>query len=1084
MKKVLAFLLILCMLMAAVPAVAVEPLDPQLAYISFDSELKYDNTKLTYFDEGVNGRCAWFNGGTSYVALEEDITVGVKDYTFAAWIKMTGLEKGWQRIFDFGTGEDNYVFFGIPSDTKNLRLAYRINGNDEWNVDAENVTVLNEWMHVAVVQEGKTVKIYVNGEKKAQAECEYTLDDLGHTFNNFIGRSQFAADPKLNAYVDDVVFTQNVYSESAIKQMAVMPEKVITKDDILDALTIEGADSIKGNITLPDEVLGYAVTWESDNEDVVCTKDIENGDYTIPKGKVVRGIDDNVVTLTATVLFEGETLTREIPVTVIKKPEPVGETVGYFYVYFRGYVEGSEEHLSIHIAASEDGYNWFDLNENKPILESGMGTYCLRDPYLLRSIEGDRFYLIATDLNTQDGQGWGPWSLTGSKYLMVWESDDLINWSEQRMVKFANDEIGCAWAPEAIWDPDTEEYLVYASGKDLTMENPLDTVYVVRTRDFRTFSEPEYFVQPFNGDGGRIAAIDSNIIQANDGKFYHFYKQSGHIEMMVSDHASGPYEYINEFPRPAGEGPGSFLVKGTDDTYALMVDDYSVYVPYLTTDIASGQFKKATDTITMPTGSKHGGFLPLNKEEYERIMDKWYYISREEALERIMKKAGYGESDVKIFADTDNGYVNKAFEMGLTKGTGNGLFEPDRPIDGRELSIIFYRATGMQDTVENWENIAELEGKVSFDEFKEMLAYMGSTDEEISQNDATETIRAMEKTDETRKKEMQEKAITCGDVTMKYTMNIRGVEPLEGYPVYIALHGGGGSDTPDLNNSQWSAMQSYYLGSVETGIYIAPRGVRDTWDTHFNPESYECYKRLIENLSIFYNINPDRIYLVGYSAGGDGVYQITARMADYFAAANMSAGHPNGVDLTNVKNMPLYLQCGELDDAYGRNEETVKYGEHENVAGVFIHKDKPHNFVDNGLNMQKLVDGTFADTNAIRLVSKHVRNPYPEKIEWNLDLKKSDMFYYVESSATEGIVTVERDGNKFTITGDADAIYVNNAFIDCTKPIRVVYNEEEMAFEYNFDMDIVLETYTKRYDKSLTFTMKINLKENTNESMD
>ncbi len=1075
MKKVFAGLLCACVLGSS--SVAAQS-DEKTIGITFDDKLKYESCNLTYFADGIHGQSVWFNGGTSYIKMPDDINLNVRDYTFAAWIKMTGLEKGWQRIFDFGTGTDNYVYFGIPYNTENLRVAYKINGNGEWNMDALNVTKANEWMHVALTQKGKTVAIYVNGEKICEKECEYTLNDLGDTRSNYIGKSQFTADPMLNAYVDDIYFEDRVFDDDEIKKLSKKPSVVHKTEDYREALSIKNADAIKGNVTLPDTVFGKKVTWESTNEDVLSVTDKVNGEYIIPKGQVRRGDEDVKVTLRATVDLGlvKPVFTQEV--TVLKKGKEVGESVGYLYAYFRGNVDGSDEHLSIHIAASEDGYNWFDLNENKPVIESEMGTYALRDPYLLRSHEGDKFYLIATDLNTKDSQGWGPWSLAGSKYLMVWESDDLINWSNQRMVKFANDDIGCAWAPEAIWDPDTEEYLVYASGKDLTMENPLDTVYVARTRDFYSFSEPEVFVAPTKEDGSRVAAIDSNIIRANDGKFYHFYKQSGHIEMMVSDHASGPYETVENFLRPNGEGPGSFLVKGTNSTYALMVDDYSVYVPYLTEDIASGDFKKATDTITMPTGSKHGGFLPLDEEEYNVLTDKWYYISREEAVERVMKKLGREESENRCFEDCDNGYVNTAFESGLVKGNENGLFEPERPITAAETALIIARAMGSE------EKTVYDEEKISYDEFESFLNLVSDTEDGFYMNYETEVLRQKEKDNPQRIKEVSEKAITCGDVTMKYTMNVMGEEPLDGYPVYIALHGGGGSDTPDLNDSQWKAMQTYYKGSVDCGIYIAPRGVRDTWDTHFNPESYECYKRLLQNLAIFYNINPDRIYIVGYSAGGDGVYQITARMADYFAAANMSAGHPNGVDLTNVKNMPLYLQCGENDDAYDRNVVTEEYGKKDNVAGVFIHKNKPHNFVDNGTEPQKLKDGSFADTNAIRLVEKHVRNPYPEEIEWNLALKKSDRFYYVESKADDGIVTVKKDGNDYIVTGDVDAIYVKNEFIDCTKPIRVVYNGEEMSFDYKFDEEVVKETYTERFDKSLTFTMKIELKEKNNESLD
>ncbi|MBR5535045.1 MAG: hypothetical protein IKU60_00200, partial [Clostridia bacterium] len=526
----------------------------------------------------------------------------------------------------------SYAFLGMPSSATNVRAAMKINGGSEVNVTANNAIEKNKWSHVAYVQEGNTGKIYVNGVLSATGtNFTSSMANIGNTTQNYIGRSQFSGDKYLNAYLDEAFFAKRALSPDEIAELGTFPTEVLDAEKVLGAIDIPVKDSVKENITLQTEAMGYPVTWTSSDEDIVYPYDIPNGDYIIPAGKVTRGAEDTIVTLTAHVDFGGEELTKDIDVNVVAKPEEVGETEAYLYVYFRGNVKGSNEHLSIHLAGSEDGYEWFDINGNWPILESTMGTACLRDPYLLRSKDGDRFYLIATDLNTQDGQGWGPWSLEGSKYLMVWESDDLVNWSEQRMVKFANDDMGCAWAPEAIWDPDTEEYLVYASAKDLTLgSSAIDTVYVVRTRDFRTFSEPEYFVRPFEDNGvttygegtKRIAAIDSNIIQAKDGKFYHFYKKwNSKVAMLVSDHASGPYEEVPGFSYIGGEGPGSFLVKGTDDTYALLIDNYSVYVPYITTDIASGKFTQGSGTIVMPTGSKHGGFLPINKEEYARVME-------------------------------------------------------------------------------------------------------------------------------------------------------------------------------------------------------------------------------------------------------------------------------------------------------------------------------------------------------------------------------------------------------------------------------------------------------------------------------
>ncbi len=642
MKKFLAFILSLCMIFSVVPAFSLVSAaeeyvadDDTVFYISFDEELPEGATgyNLSVLDEGVYGNCAWFNGSTSYIHLPDNITQGVTDFTMAAWIKPTTSTAAWRRIFDFGSGTANYIFLGMPYSATAVRGAAKYNNGSEWNTTAEGAIAKNEWSHIAFVKEGNVGTIYVNGVAVA-ANTNFTItpDSLGNTTQNYIGKSQFP-DAYLNAYLDEAFFSKRAMSADEIAELGTFPTVVLDAEKVLNAIDIPVKDSVKENITLQTEAMGYPVTWASSDEDVVYPYDIENGDYTIPAGRVTRQAEDTTVTLTATVDFNGEILTKNIDVNVIAAPEAVGDTEAYLYVYFRGNVKGSEEHLSIHLAGSEDGYEWFDLNGNWPILESTMGTQCLRDPYLLRSKDGDRFYLIATDLNTQDGQGWGPWSLEGSKYLMIWESDDLVNWSEQRMVKFANDDMGCAWAPEAIWDPDTEEYLVYASAKDLTLgSSAIDTVYVVRTRDFRTFSEPEYFVRPYEDNGvtsytegtRRIAAIDSNIIQANDGKFYHFYKKyNSVVQMLVSDHASGPYEEVPGYTPIGGEGPGSFLVKGTDNTYALLIDNYSVYVPYLTEDIASGIFTAGSGTVKMPTGSKHGGFLPINAEEYARVLEAY-----------------------------------------------------------------------------------------------------------------------------------------------------------------------------------------------------------------------------------------------------------------------------------------------------------------------------------------------------------------------------------------------------------------------------------------------------------------------------
>ncbi|MBR5914476.1 MAG: hypothetical protein IKZ58_08950 [Selenomonadaceae bacterium] len=203
-------------------------------------------------------------------------------------------------------------------------------------------------------------------------------------------------------------------------------------------------------------------------------------------------------------------------------------------------------------------------------------------------------------------------------------------------------------------------------------------------------------------------------------------------------------------------------------------------------------------------------------------------------------------------------------------------------------------------------------------------------------------------------------AISYNGKTMRFFMETKGSPDSNGkYPLYITLHGGGGT-AAESNDEQWRQMSSYYKGSVTNGIYIACRGITDTWDLHFQKESYFLYDKIIKTMIAKYNADPNRVYLLGFSAGGDGVYQILPRMADRFAAGNMSSGHPNSVSLINLANCPISIQVG-VRDYYSRSAlRCVRAAEFEKTLSdynktyqlpyehrVLIHVPAGHNYRDN-----------------------------------------------------------------------------------------------------------------------------------------
>jgi len=368
-----------------------------------------------------------------------------------------------------------------------------------------------------------------------------------------------------------------------------------------------------------------------------------------------------------------------------------------------------------------------------------------------------------------------------------------------------------------------------------------------------------------------------------------------------------------------------------------------------------------------------------------------------------------------------------------------------------------------------------------------------------------EELRTQELHNPDRIAEMENRAIEFGEVTMRFEYHIMGQPSENGRALYIALHGGGGT-TAAFNDQQWQHMQGYYRFSVRDGIYVATRGVRDTWNTHFNDESFPLYDRLIENMILFHDVDPNRIYLLGFSAGGDGVYAITPRMADRFAAVSMSAGHHNHVNPLNFKHTPIILQCGDNDTAFDRHHETVNFGEQlKDLGYTFVlnmHVNRPHNFEDNSVMSvpQEIWYDPFAwrdggssdtisiDTNAVRFLEQHVRNPLPSEIVWHLGTRASyrtiESFYWLRAphEMNEGIIraSFNRDTNEVNIETDEHVngvfyVLLNRQMIDFDVPVILSVNGETTEVIVTFNQDILLETTLERFDPNLQFTATIRI---------
>lgn len=398
---------------------------------------------------------------------------------------------------------------------------------------------------------------------------------------------------------------------------------MITAD--YNALEIPDADNIRGNITLPlTGANGSVITWESSDPAVITDTKTENADYDdTPAGVVTRGTADKAVTLTATITNDGKTKEKVFSVTVKAEKDP-GEMTDYVFAYFIGNGAGQE---AIFLATSRDGKNWEELNSGEALLTSEMGTTGLRDPYIFRSAEGDKFYLIATDLCIAKDGNWTTAQQAGSQAIMVWESEDLVNWSEQRMVT-VSDKIGagCTWAPEVFYDDKTGEYLVFWASKVAGNNYDKQRLYYAKTRDFYTFTEPQVWIDE------TWSTIDSTVVKAADGTYYRFTKNESEtfVYMEKADSLLGDWTMVNTNIAGGVEGPCCFKLNDDDkgesenDIWYLLLDNFGAggYYPMVTEDISAGEFTRVTDA-KLPSRPRHGTVMNITAEEYMTLMNAY-----------------------------------------------------------------------------------------------------------------------------------------------------------------------------------------------------------------------------------------------------------------------------------------------------------------------------------------------------------------------------------------------------------------------------------------------------------------------------
>jgi len=345
---------------------------------------------------------------------------------------------------------------------------------------------------------------------------------------------------------------------------------------------------------------------------------------------------------------------------------------------------------------------------------------------------------------------------------------------------------------------------------------------------------------------------------------------------------------------------------------------------------------------------------------------------------------------------------------------------------------------------------------------------------------ASESIFAKLREDslQERKAELDAKVIKAAGKEMKFLEKTFGEAKAGERSLWISMHGGGGAPAR-VNDQQWQNQIRLYAPAE--GIVVAPRAPTNTWNLWHQGHIDDLFQRLIENMIAVRGVNPNKIYLMGYSAGGDGVYQLAPRMADRFAAASMMAGHPNDASPLGLRNLPFMIFMGGKDAAYKRNKIAAEWGGkleklRAGDSDGFLHRVTIYKELGHWMNGK--------DREALPWMAKYIRNPWPKKVVWRQSNRTHDRFYWLsvpEEQAKGGqLIEAQVTGQRIEIKVEGVRqvnLRLSDQLLSLDKEVIVLVNgAEKFRGKVSRNVEAIWNSYQERFDRESVATAELKLK--------
>ena len=312
-----------------------------------------------------------------------------------------------------------------------------------------------------------------------------------------------------------------------------------------------------------------------------------------------------------------------------------------------------------------------------------------------------------------------------------------------------------------------------------------------------------------------------------------------------------------------------------------------------------------------------------------------------------------------------------------------------------------------------------------------------------------------------------------------YTIKTVGKRPEHGWPLFIALHGGGGAPKA-VNDSQWKHMQIYYRDQKDVPgyLYVALRAPNDTWNGFYDDYVPPLIINLIRQFLLFGDVNPDKVYVMGYSHGGYGAFWIGPKIPDRFAAVHCSASAPTDGSISprSLRNTRFTFMVGENDNAYGRRKRCEAFAEAINQ----LKKQDPDGYPVEIELKKGFGHGGLPDRDKIKDLYLFTRNPVHTRLYWDLTDSVITHFYWLSVPQPGKGQTIEatiRDNTVRITTHDVKRfmLSLDGRLVDFDHPLQMEVNGRKQELRPQPRFLNLCQSLMERGDPQLAFTVRIEL---------